>query len=441
MKIQNLAITVSALILAPTLGPGPIGAAESAVDAVKAPTFSKDVLPILQTRCQECHRVGGEGIAGVYAPMSLMTFDEVRPWAKSIARNVQARQMPPWDATDETLGQFANERVMTDSERDILVEWAKTGAKRGRPDDAPPPRTFEDKKGWLLGEPDLVVPLPEPYWVSDDLTDHQPRIVFKVTEEMLPEARWISAIEIRPDAPQVHHAVGRATAPPWGEHPEETFSAGSIAAGEDPIVYPTGFGNLLRPGTEISVSMHYFKEAGAGTGFFDRTEIGFHFHNTEADVQYKVSRGGIGSSGWEIPPGHPNWRIGGSRVFEEDTVLISLHPHMHFRGKSMLYTALYPDGTTEVLLNVPEYDYGLQTQYTYREPKFIPKGTRIEVESYYDNSESIKAKFPLLDIERAVHPGSRSVDEMFIPFIEWSEIDTKDVEKFRASSPTTGAGR
>jgi hypothetical protein len=281
----------------------------------------------------------------------------------------------------------------------------------------------------------LIVTMPEPYWVSDDVTDDQPRISFKVTEEMLPEPRWVRGIEIKPGPINVHHAVGRAMAPAWREHPEESFSAGSIAAGEDPILYPPGFGNLLRAGTEISLSMHYFKEPGPGTGFFDQSSIGFYFHPEDTEIKYKVSRGGIGTRNWEVPPGHPNWRIGSSQVYDQDVVFISLHPHMHFRGESMKYTAYYPDGSTEVLLDVPDYNYGWQTQYTYKAPKFIPKGTRVEVIAIYDNSESKKAEFPILDITQAVPNGARSVDEMYIPYVEVSVIDETDAERFKATSP------
>ena len=410
-------------------------------DVVPArPTFTKDVLPILQARCQDCHRPGGDGIAGMVAPMPLLTYGEVRPWAKAIEKALQSHDMPPWDATDATLGQFSNERVMTATERETVIRWVETGALRGNPNDAPPARIFEVKKGWLLGIPDLIVQMPEPYWVNDDVTDFQPRMSFMITEEMLPEPRWISAIEIQPGSENVHHAVGRARAPAWGEHPEESFSSGSIAAGEDPIQYPEGFGNLLRAGTEISLSMHYFKSAGPGTGFYDQTAVGFKFHPKDVEVKYKVSRGGIGSRGWEIPPGHGNWQVGSSRTYKTDTVFISLHPHMHFRGSSMKYTAYYPDGTTEVLLDVPKYDYSWQTQYTYTEPKFIPKGTRVEIIATYDNSENRKAMYPVLDIGRAVASGGRSVDEMYIPYVESAAIDEEDASRFLATSPKPASG-
>ncbi|MCH8858586.1 MAG: hypothetical protein IID54_03300, partial [Proteobacteria bacterium] len=386
---------------------------------------------------QVCHRASGEGIAGMVAPMSLVDYREVRPWAKAVAKAVSSKKMPPWSATTETLGQFSNERYMSDADRDIIVRWVETGAARGKAADAPEPKEFEDKQGWGIGIPDLIVRIPEPYWVADDVQDIQPRFSFAITEEHMSEPRWIQAIEIMPGSEGVHHAVASARAPEFGEHPAERFSAGSIAAGEDPIVYPEGFGNLLRPGTQISISMHYFKEVGPGTGFWDQTSIGFKFHEKGADVKYKVTRGGISARGWEIPPRQGDWLVGSSRTYNSDTVLISLHPHMHFRGKSMKYTAYYPDGTTETLLDVPDYNYAWQTQYHYKYPKFIPKGTRIDVMATYDNSETKKAEYPVIDIDRAIDFGGASTDEMMIPFIEWAEIDEADSQAFRAASPAT----
>jgi hypothetical protein len=409
--------------------------ASNSTDTPGTPTFAKDVLPIMQTHCQECHRSGGLGIAGAFAPMPLVTFDEVRPYARSVARMIQGHQMPPWDATAVTNGQFENERLMSDAERETIVQWVQAGAPEGDPSQAPPPVVWEEKQGWLLGPPDLVVSMPEPYWVADEHIDHQPRVTFEITEEMLPEPRWVRAVEVKPGPLNVHHIVAMAIAPAIGDRPQEVFSAGSIAAGEDPIVYPEGFGNLLRAGTRISMSLHYFKEAGPGTGFFDQSSIGFYFHSEDADIQYTVARDGIAQMSWEIPPGHPNWKIGSSRIFDEPTILVSLHPHMHFRGESMKYTAYYPDGTKEVLLDVPTYDYGWQTQYTYREPKYIPPGTRIEVFAVYDNSESKKAQFPYLDIEQPVNFGERSIDEMYIPYLEWSTISESDIPKYQERSP------
>lgn len=414
---------------------GALPASAELTDIPESPTFERDVLPILQERCQVCHREGGDDIAGMVAPMSLTNFREVRPWAKAMAKAVESGSMPPWDATEITAGQFMNERILTDVERATIEKWVKIGSPRGNPADAPEPKTFEDKGGWLIGHPDLVVKIPEPYYVPDFIQDHQPRISFTITEEMLPEPRWIQAIECKPDSANVHHIVGSAWAPEIDGHPEEFFSAGSIAAGEDPIIYPEGFGNLLRAGTEITLSMHYFKEAGPGTAFYDQSAVGFKFYPKGTDIKYKVVRGGITARGWEIPPRNASWRVGSSKVFEKDTVLISLHPHMHYRGQSMVYTAYYPDGTKETLLDVPNYDYAWQTQYIYKAPKFIPEGTRIDVMAVYDNSEARKEQYDEINIDRAVDFGAASVDEMMIPFVEWAEIDKEDAGVYAANSP------
>ena len=210
------------------------------------------------------------------------------------------------------------------------------------------------------------------------------------------------------------------------------FSLGSIAAGEDPTFYPVGFGNLLRPGTSVSMSLHYLKEVGPGTGTWDRSSVGFKFHPKGTADLHKVTWNIVGNGTFEIPPGHPNWEVGSGRVFEKDTVVLSLHPHMHYRGRDMKYTAFYPDGTQEVLLNVNRYEYAWQTNFIYKTPKILPAGTLVEVIAHYDNSESIKAEVPKLDIERAVDFGAASTDEMMNPFVAWTYVEPDEAEALRA---------
>jgi len=392
-------------------------------------TFTKDVLPILQENCQACHRPQGDNLSGMVAPMSLTNYQEARPWSKAIAKAVSARVMPPWGATTHTSGQFSNERRLTDEEIETIVTWVETGAARGNPSDAPAPVEFDNSGDWYMGEPHLIVPI-NPIWVDDDVVDWQPGFSVTITEEMLPEARWIQALEMRPGSEVVHHMIASASAPAIDGHPAERFLAGSNAAGEEPTIYPEGFGNLLRAGTVLSGSMHFHKEAGPGTGVWDASFIGFRFHDPDTEIKYKVTRSGIGVGRFEIPPGHPDWAVGSSLLFDEPTVLVSLHPHMHYRGKTMKYTAYYPDGTTEVLLDVDRYDYSWQTQYIYSEPKYVPAGTRIDVLATFDNSEKIKAEVPVLNINRAVRFGAASTDEMMIPFAEWASIDPEDIPKF-----------
>jgi len=401
-------------------------------------TFTKDVLPIIQENCQICHRSGGDNIAGMAAPMSLMNYNEVRPWAKAIAKVVASREMPPWDATDATHGQFINERYLTDDQIATIVKWVKTGAARGSKKDLPEPKDFPTTDGWVIGIPDLEIYLEEPYWVEDEVIDIQPRFTIQITEEMLPEPRWMQAIECRPDSDVVHHIFTTATAPAYGEHPEESFALASVAAGEDPQQYPDGYGNFLRAGTTVNLSMHFNKEPGQGTGKWDRSGMGFKFYPKDVEIKHKVTWNALGVNGagnlqFEIPPGHPNWEVGFSGTFDKDTLLLSVHPHMHYRGKDFKYTAYYPDGTTEELIYVDRYDFSWQTIYFYREPKFIPKGTRIDAIARFDNSETIKAKVPKLNIGRPVGFAAPSEDEMMIPYISYTHIEGEEAVEHQAN--------
>ena len=396
-------------------------------------TYYKDVLPIVQESCQICHRPGGDAIAGMVAPMSFMSYRETRPWAKSMRRMVLTGDMPPWDATRATHGLFSNERTLTDDEIRTIDRWVSQGALAGRSEDAPAARIFEDTGGWVIGKPDLVVQMSEPYFVADEVQDIQPRMTINITEEMMPEPLWIQAIEYKPGSEVVHHITGRASAPPIDGHDEEVFSIGSIAAGEDPTIYPEGFGNLLRAGTVLSVSLHYHKEVGPGTGVWDQSSIGFKFHPKGTEINHKVNWSPVSNNGFEIPPGHDNWEVGSGRTFAKDTILLSIHPHMHYRGKDMKYTAFYPDGSQELLLDVDSYKYEWQINYIYKEPKLIPAGTRVEVVAHYDNSLELQSRVPKLNVGRAVSFGGASTDEMMNPFFAWTYVEPEEAEAFRTA--------
>lgn len=401
-------------------------------------TFTKDILPILQRSCIQCHREGGNNIAGMIAPMSLRTYKEVRPWSKAIMKAVTSGTMPPWDATAEFNGLFSNERTITAEEVAMFERWVKSGAPQGNPTDAPAPLELKSNNGWNIGEPDLVIKMGEPYWVADEVRDIQPRFTVQITEEQLPENRWLRAIEWKADSAVVHHIVGGSTAPGDVEFPDGSNrqSLGSIAPGEDPTIYPEGYGKLLHKGSTIRFGMHYHKEPGPGTGVWDQSMIGFRFWDPENDapVEHQVHWNGISARGYEIPPGAKNWQVGAARTFPDATTLLSFHPHMHLRGHDMKYIAFYPDGTQETLLDVPAYDYDWQTNYIYEQPKLLPAGTRVEVFGHYDNSAD-NERNP--DPSIPVRGGALTTDEMFIGFISYTNTEALSAEEI-ASHATGG---
>ncbi len=392
-------------------------------------TFYKDVLPILQQNCQACHRPDGDNYTGMVAPMSLLTFEEVRPWAKSIAQVVSERRMPPWFASEEQAGHFLNERRLSEAEIATLIRWVELGAQRGRAEDAPPPRDFASRGPWMIGEPDLVVKI-EPYFVEDSVEDQYITLrAPALTEEQLSEDRWVQAIEWKGGSPVVHHIVGYAFAPGSEIDESRRYGLGSIAPGEEPLVFPPGHAKRLLKGSVIVFSMHYHKEPGPGTGQWDQSMVAFKFVPEGEKVEHLVDYNGISNGGFEIPPGHPEWTVGAARTFPEDTTILGFHPHMHLRGKDARYVAYYPDGTKEVLLHVPRWDFNWQTYYAFREPKRIPAGTRIEYTARFDNSAANPAN-PNPTIP--VRFGGPTTDEMMIGYISYTHTEPRDLDKLYA---------
>lgn len=355
------------------------------------PEFYKDVLPILQRHCQSCHRPSGLNLGGMVAPMALMSFDDARPWAKAIAKRVSERSMPPWHASNIHHGQFANERTLTDDEIAIVVQWAETGANRGNPKDGPAPLKFPDSE-WSFGEPDLIVSLPERYFVDDDVRDRYVNFESRIGEALLSEPRYISASEVKPGSKAVHHVIS-------------TF--GGLTPGMEPNIQREGFGQLIRPGQPVAWEMHYNKEAGPGTGLWDATKIGLKFYPKDWKPTYRAMPALLGNYTFRIPAGDPNYTCKAEFTFAQDARIMSYFPHMHLRGKEMKLVAYYPDGSEEILLHVPNYDFNWQTVYKYKEFKFVPKGTRLELTARYDNSAGNKNNpDPTVDVEGPKTPGA-----------------------------------
>jgi hypothetical protein len=375
----------------------------------KAPTFYKEVLPLLQQHCQDCHRPGGANLGGMIAPMSFTSYDETRPWAKSIAQKVTTREMPPWHASPAQDGVFANQRGLTDVEIATLTSWASAGAPAGNAADAPPAREWP-KSEWLIGQPDLVINMgnDDKYFVADEVEDIYVNFETKITTDMLPGPRWVKAVEFRPGSSVVHHIV----APPLG----------GIAPGNQPKIYNDGYATEFKPGDTIRWSMHYHKEPGPGTGVWDQSKVALKFYPEGYKPEHPVVVDPLARTDFVIPAGAPDVTYNVKTKFERDSLLLSILPHMHVRGKSAKYIAHYPDGTQEVLLDVPRYDFNWQTAYNYPEsaPKRVPAGTEVEFIATWDNSAN-NPNNPDPTIE--IRFGEPTTAEMMFGFLTYADAE------------------
>ena len=386
----------------------PLAAANNNNDVPQdTPTYYGDVQTVLEQKCQVCHRPNGANLGGMVAPMAFTSYQETRPWARSIARQVESGLMPPWHAAPRHAGTFVNERSLTAEERATLIAWARGGAPMGAAADAPPARVWERSDGWTIGEPDLVMDMGQDYFVEDDVEDQYIRFETTITEEMLPEPRWIKAVEFRPGGPVVHHIIARPL--------------GGIAPGNDPDVHDDGFGTLLKPGTTIRWQMHYHKEAGPGTGVWDRSSVAVRFYPADYEPDHVMQSASMGKFDFEIPAGEANYVATKNHTFERDVLLLGYTPHMHLRGKSARYVAKYPDGTEEILLDVPRYDFNWQTHYKYPAGgKKIPAGTEIELTMAWDNSADNPAN---PDPTKTVVYGGPTTSEMMFGFVSYADAE------------------
>lgn len=398
MLIARLVVT--ALLLAPVAA------------GAQTPTFAKDVAPIFYSKCVECHR------PTMFAPMSLVTFDDARPWAKSIRNRVATRTMPPWGA-DPAHGVFKNDPRLSDREIATILAWVDGGAPKGDDRDMPKAPAFAD--GWSIGQPDAVFAMKEPFQIpATGTVDYQYiRIPTGITED-----RWLAAIEIKPEArAQVHHVI--AFTVPAGAPINEggalgPGNIGGVTPNKPGVVFDPGVGRMLSGNSDIVLQMHYTTNGEATT---DRTQVGLRFLTEPPMLQQRG--GSVIQPRFVIPAGAPAHEVRGSRVLQDDTIITSFTPHMHMRGKDMTYTAKYPDGRTEVLLSVPKYDFNWQITYQLKEAKRMPKGTEIEVVAHFDNSPQNKFN---PDPTKDVRWGDQTWEEMMIGF--WGTVvDNKDSKK------------
>ncbi len=375
-------------------------AAAFAADGKPAPTFSKDVAPIFNKACVECHR------PTMFAPMSLTTFDDARPWARSIKARVAAGTMPPWGA-DTPHGMFKNDPRLSPQEIDTIVAWVDGGAAKGNDRDLPPAPTFAE--GWSIGKPDAIFTMDEEFTIPANGTI--PYKYFKAPTG-LTEDKWLQAIEIHPSArAQVHHVLAftqpAGTAPkPGGELGPDNI--GGVTPNKPGLVFEPGVARLLKGNSDIVMQIHYTAN---GTEGKDRTTVGVIFAKQPPT---KIAAGGMAiNPRFVIKAGDGNSEVRATTPLNRDTLITAFTPHMHVRGKDMTYIAHYADGTDETLLAVPRYDFNWQITYELAKPKLLPKGTRLEVIAHFDNSTGNKFN---PDPAKDVRWGDQTWEEMMIGF-------------------------
>jgi len=427
-----MSVNLRLAVVIPILGVFIATSAPAQAAGAEAVTYYEHVLPILQENCQTCHRPAGKNITGAVAPMSLMTYEETRPWARAVAQKVTSHEMPPWFATAATTGVFSNERGLTDAEINTLVSWVDAGAPAGDAAEAPPARVFGDEAtGWSFGQPDFVVSMEE-YDVPDESYDLQTSFRTKIEDSLLPNGGvWVRGWEFKAgtNGDRVHHFCANvedstvtvsADALEDDEGADRGGSLGCVSAGTEGKLLPDGWGMFLETGSTVRYNMHYNKQPGAGTGFQNAASIGFYL--SKEPVKYVFENSSIGNRGFKIPAHRAGYRVGAGRVLEKDTYIVNYWPHAHFRGVAARYTATYPDGREELLLDVPEWEQNWQETYWYKEPKFLPKGTVIDFSEWYDNT-SERGMRRGFDADRSLGHAARTNDEMALGFFGYAEVE------------------
>src|SRR5262245_53494115 len=374
-------------------------------------TFNKEIVRILSKSCMSCHRPGGP------APMPLTTYQEGRPWAQAIKAEVLERRMPPWHAV-AGYGEFANDPSLAGREIDLITAWVDGGAPKGDDKDLVPLPDFGQE--WPLGMPDLILAPSEPYSVKSGEDDECRCFVL---QNPSPEDRWIKAIDLQPgDRSAVQRGLlwidqaGKSDRldvadekPGYGCFGGPGFQpSGKLGAwvpGQNGMALPSGIAHLLPRGARLVLQIHY-RQSGGETQ--DLTRVGLYF--AKGGVDKKLRSAAVLNTKFEIPPGDPSFRVKAAYTFSHDAEAISVLPQMNLLGKSIEIAAIRPEGTRETLVWVRNYDFKWQSSYVFRRPVPLPRGTRVEVTCYYDNSDR-NARNPNQP-PAPVHWGESTRDEM-----------------------------
>jgi len=411
-------------------------------------TFAKDIAPILQQNCQSCHH------AGTFAPMSLVTYDETRPWARSIKQKVSAREMPPW-FIDKNVGvqRFSNDVSLSDEQIAKIVKWVDNGAPQGNAADTPAPLKFSSIDTWQIGEPDVIVVLPSDYVVKAKSPDQWPDIL---VDPKLTQDRYLKGVQIIPTKgfPVIHHIRTSLVEPTDGTlHSGKLDSTdGSLAVGEQGVflneyaigkkgdVFTEGSGRLIKAGTKINFQFHVHS-IGAETP--TNVALGLKFYPPGYNPNHVISSTTVSAPQVDIRPHEDNVRSDGYLTLVKAARLLSFQPHMHNRGKAECLEAIYPNGRTE-MLSCAKFRFNWHLNYVYKDDAapLLPAGTVLHSIMWHDNS----AANPFNpDPDAQITYGQRTVDEMGSAWISWyymsDEDYKKEVEARRAQRGTLTSAR
>ena len=411
---------------------------------VGSTTFAKDVAPILQAKCQNCHREGS------MAPMSLVSYEETRPWAKSIKQRVATRNMPPWHL-DKTVGiqQFQNDMSLTDEQISIISRWVDAGAPLGDPKDMPAPKQWPKDEGWQLaaqfGQPDFVLSSPS-YTMPAKGQD----VWFKpLTLIPLTEPRWVRAVEMRPATAAgrkiTHHALA------YLQQEEPGTNTGLATQGllmewamnKNYDIYRPNTGKLLVPGARIWWEMHYHA---VGEEISNNVELAVYLYPKGEEPKYRTfltafpaTPGSAASGTLDIPP-NSIAQTEGFQALRAPARLENFQPHMHLRGKAMLLEAILPDGSKRTLSYVDHFNFNWMTNYIYADDAapVLPKGTIIHAVAWHDNTSNNKNN---PDPDQWVGWGDRTVDEMAHAWVNVTYISEEDYQAWLAQHPPSAPAR
>ncbi len=401
-------------LIAPSLAMAQEGDPALTLAADRSPTFAKDVAPILQRSCQVCHRPDN------MAPMSLMTYKEARPWARSIKQKVMAREMPPWHI-DKNVGIQAikDDRSLSDDEIGTIVRWVDAGAPIGNPADMPEPVELADFGAWTI-EPDVIITSP-PHTVPAEAGDWWGDYI---VESGIAEDRYIQAIQTKAgDLRAVHHALTYAVTDPDAPPDDSSndFFLNEYAVGKNADQYPVGTGKLFEANARVRFSFHYHS---IGEEVTDQTELGLKLHpsgDVPDRILYSKQLGHAGEL--DIPAGQVTRHDGYATLYLPGQ-LTGFQPHMHFLGRRQCLELIYPDSTTE-MVNCVNFDFNWHIVYNYEDDAqpIYPAGTKLHVISYHDNTEAHRGN---KDAANWTGGGNRTIDEMAFGWISWFDLSDEE---------------